>query len=97
MARLLSLLHAPATAPLPDRLRAQRNLFGTLAVLVVLGGLAISLPHHLRNYHALKHANEELLDLQARIVAEQARTREIQAQITKVQDDIRRLQAGGRP
>jgi hypothetical protein len=81
-------------APVPEfyRLRKERNLFAAGAVVSIVVSIGGSLPHFLKKHNELKRLNDEIVSLQATIVANQSATREAQAAIVKTQQEIVQLQ-----
>ena len=71
-----------------QRLRRQRNLAAVAAVIIAVGGMAVSLPRALERRRQLKETNAELLDLQHRLLALQAQIGDVQTQILQVQSGI---------
>ncbi len=73
------------------RLRKQRNVFATGAILALLISIGGSLPRFLKNHNEQKQLNEDLISLQSVIVTDQQATRETQAAILKAQQEITEL------
>jgi hypothetical protein len=81
----------PIAVPSSDviRWREQRNRFGLVAVVFVLGSVGACLPRFVKRHNELKRLNAELVALQATIVAHQSETRATHASILKTQDEIK--------
>jgi hypothetical protein len=75
-----------------NRLRKQRNLFVTLAVLSV-ASMGFAVPRKVASYRELKAINAHIVDLQAAIVDNQRQIRDVQDQILKAQQEIRKQQS----
>ena len=73
------------------RLKRERNVAAVSAVLIVVVGMAIAVPHALERRRRLHAANDELLSLQATIGYTQEQIRGVQAQIVRAQSEIRSL------
>lgn len=73
------------------RWRWQRNALAVAALAMMLGAIGASLPRTLARRDQLKALHAELLQLQASITSVQQRTREVQVEIVRVQDEIRTL------
>jgi hypothetical protein len=74
-----------------ERLRRQRNYFGTFAVVSLLVSIGGSLPHFLAKHQELDRLNKEIVALQEAIVANQNYTRQAQNAITQTQQEIANL------
>ncbi len=72
-------------------LRRTRNRCAYGALLLLLASAAICWPAVLQRRRAIQAANQQLLALQAEIVALQQHTLEDEAEILKVQGEIREL------
>ena len=70
-----------------DRLRRQRNLFATLAALL-LASICLAVPRKLATYRELKAVNARLVELQLAIVQKQQQIRETEDRIERTQRDI---------
>jgi len=68
--------------------RKQRNIFAVAAVLIIVTGMAVSLPRAMERRHQLKAADAELVDLQNQLSHLQENIRSVQAQIIQVQTEI---------
>jgi len=68
--------------------RKQRNIFAVAAVLIIVTGMAVSLPRALKRRRQLKAADAELVDLQAKLVTLQGQIRSVQTQIVQMQTEI---------
>lgn len=73
---------------LETRIRRQRNLYGVLAVLLLVLTMAATLPTTLKKRHQLESTNNELLQLQATIHRTQDQITRVETQITKVEAEI---------
>jgi peptidoglycan hydrolase CwlO-like protein len=81
----------PITMNDPEKLqywRKQRNIFAVAAVLIIITGMAISLPQALERRRQLKAADADLVDLQSQLLTLQEQIRTVQAQIVQVQAEI---------
>jgi len=78
------------------RLRKQCRMAAVAAVLFIAVGMAIALPPAVRKRRALKAANEELISLQAAIVATQAQIRDVQGNIVATQAKVRSVLDGNK-
>jgi hypothetical protein len=72
-------------------LRFQRNVFAAFAI-AALASIGVALPRKIDSYHELERVNSRLTELQTTIVLTQLHIGEIQEQITKAEQEIRKLQ-----
>jgi len=68
--------------------RKQRNIFAVAAVVIVVTGMAVSLPRALQRYRQLNTTNAELVALQAQLLALQEQIRSVETQIVQAQAEI---------
>ena len=72
-----------------SRLKKKRNLYVAIAVVSLAGSIGASLPRRVKSFNAHKQANGELLWFQSEIVASQEKIKNVQAEIIKIQADLK--------
>ena len=76
-------------SPAISRLKKKRNLYVVIAVVSLAGSLGASLPRRVKGFNAHKQANAEWIRLQGEIVAAQVKIKTVQAEILKIQAELR--------
>ncbi len=69
------------------RLKRERNAFAVLAICCV-ASIGFAVPRKVSSYRELERANDRLIELQQAVVANQQRTRDMEAETLKVQREI---------
>jgi hypothetical protein len=77
-----------ANSPSAARLRRQRNLYTIVAIVSVIGSIAVAFPRRLERHRELKRLHEELIGLQAAINGSNQKIGVVQAEIGQAQREI---------